>query len=361
MAQINANKLIDFIKLYFPEDATEISDALDLLSLALDGLLSSTNTTIAEFHKNKDFDKGMELWEFSKSVAEIQEEINEYSTLISIDAEIDEEEPEEEPDEIEEQRTIPNYSDYAVDSSIPHTLYEDFTHKKAVAFLFNNKRHPAKDWKDVLLQTCDLLAEIDAAKFSEFINDPGMRGRKISYFSKKHVDRKNAKMKNIDIYVWTNLSANSIRNLIRKLLKKFNIKLTNYYVYLRADYTPLHKNEKVKDEFDTMQYDYNNEDKIGKLVRQTLRQLSNRQYRFTDKELNSMLSKQWSKEVLNIDYPLLRKVEDDKDISVQIKDGMYGRYWKEIFEFNGMKFLATSQWYERHREPFTRWITNLQD
>ena len=71
MAQINANKLIDFIKLYFPEDATEISDALDLLSLALDGLLSSTNTTIAEFHKNKDFDKGMELWEFSKSVAEI--------------------------------------------------------------------------------------------------------------------------------------------------------------------------------------------------------------------------------------------------------------------------------------------------
>ena len=94
MAQIDANKLIDFIKLYFPEDATEISDALDLLSLALDGLLSSTNTTIAEFHKNKDFDKGMELWEFSKSVAEIQEEINEYSTLISIDAEIDEEEPE---------------------------------------------------------------------------------------------------------------------------------------------------------------------------------------------------------------------------------------------------------------------------
>lgn len=32
MAQINANKLIDFIKLYFPEDATEISDALELLS-----------------------------------------------------------------------------------------------------------------------------------------------------------------------------------------------------------------------------------------------------------------------------------------------------------------------------------------
>jgi hypothetical protein len=116
-----------------------------------------------------------------------------------------------------------------------------------VAFSFNNNRYPAKDWKDALLQTCDLLADIDATKFSEFINDPVMKGRKISYFSKKHLDRKNAKMKNIEVYVWTNLSANSIRKLIRKLLKKFNIKLTDYYVYLRADYTPLHvhKNEEV--------------------------------------------------------------------------------------------------------------------
>jgi hypothetical protein len=109
-----------------------------------------------------------------------------------------------------------------------------------------------------------------------------------------------------------------------------------------------------------MQYDsLNNEEKIGELVRQTLRQLSNR--RFTDKELTLMLSKQWSKEVLGIDYPLLRKYEDGEDISVQIRDGKYGRYWKEIFEFNGMKFLATSQWYERHRESFTRWIKRLQD
>ncbi|HZK28372.1 MAG TPA: hypothetical protein VFD00_12630 [Thermoclostridium sp.] len=43
------------------------------------------------------------------------------------------------------------------------------------------------------------------------------------------------------------------------------------------------------------------------------------------------------------------------------KDGLYGRYWKEVFEFNGMKFLATSQWYERHREPFIQWLARLQD
>ena len=345
--------------LYFSEDATEISDSLDLLNLALDGLLNSTNTTIAEFHKNKEYDKGMELLGFSKSVSGIQEKINEYSTLISMDVEVDEEEPEEESDEIKEQRTIPNYSDYVVDSSIPHTLYENFTHKKVVAFLFNNNRYPAKDWKDVLLQTCDLLAEIDATKFSEFINDPVMKGRKVSYFSRKHVDGKNTKMKYIEIYVWTNLSANSIRNLIRKLLRKFNIKINDYYVYLRADYTPLHKNERAKDGYNSKQCYNLGEEKIGKYVRQTLRQLSKEQHRFTDEEITEILSKQWSKEVLGIDYPLFKKYKDDENISLQTKDGMYGRYWKEIFEFNGMKFLATSQWYERHRGPFTRWIAGL--
>ena len=74
-----------------------------------------------------------------------------------------------------------------------------------------------------------------------------------------------------------------------------------------------------------------------------------------------MQSKQWSKEVLGIDYPLLKKYKDNEDISTQIRDGIYGRCWKEIFEFNGMKFLATSQWYERHREPFARWISRLQN
>jgi Na+/phosphate symporter len=197
MARIDVNRIIGIIKRYFPKDATEISDVLDLLNLALDGLMSSTNKMIAEFHKNKEFDKGMELWEFSKTVSAIQEKINEYSASISINAEMDEEEIEEELDEIEEQKSIPNYSDYVVDSSIPHTLYEDFTHKKVVAFSFNNKRYTAKNWKDLLLQTCDLLAEIDAKKFYEFLDDPVMKGREVSYFSRKYVNRKNEELRHI--------------------------------------------------------------------------------------------------------------------------------------------------------------------
>jgi len=198
---------------------------------------------------------------------------------------------------MEEQKTIP---DYVVDSSIPHTLYEDFTHKRVVAFSFNNKRYTVKAWKDLLLQTCDLLAGIDAAKFDEFIDDPVMHGRMVSYFSRKYVNKKNEKMKNIDIYVWTNLSANGIRNLVRKLLREFDIRITDYYIYLRADYTPLHKSDKANDEYIPDQSRSPDETRIGKYVRQTLRELSSNQHRFTEKIKRNAVKAM----VKRSDYPL---------------------------------------------------------
>lgn len=52
--------------------------------------------------------------------------------------------------------------------------------------------------------------------------------------------RKPVKLKNHDIYIETNMSANSIRNLLVKLLKRYEIKITDYQIFLRADYTDLH-------------------------------------------------------------------------------------------------------------------------
>jgi hypothetical protein len=355
MIKSDLSNIINFIKQNFPKDAADVSDSLDLLNLALDGLLNSANIKVGELNKSKNYDKSMELIEFLRYVSELQTQINEFSTMINIESEMEDEELTEESDIVEEEKNIPNYAEYAIDSSIPHTLYEDFTHKKAVAFSINNKRYEAKDWKAVLLQTCDLLSEIDANKFYEFIDDPVMKGRKNSYFGNKFIEKKNAKMKNIDIYVWTNLSANHIKNLLRKLLKKFGIKINDYYVYLRADYTPLHKNDDGHEESDS-----SSEDKIGKYVRITMRGLSNKQQPFSDNEITSMQSKQWSKELLGLDYPFLRQYKDGVDISLQIKDGSYGRYWKEIFEFNGKKFLVTSQWFDRNRDPFTKWIEKIK-
>ena len=35
------------------------------------------------------------------------------------------------------------------------------------------------------------------------------------------------------------------------------------------------------------------------------------------------------------------------------------RYWKEIFEFNGRKYLIVSQWFECNRDRFDKWVKSL--
>lgn len=67
-----------------------------------------------------------------------------------------------------------------------------------------------------------------------------MQGRKVPYFSKEIVGlRRPKKVSGTDIYVMTNMSANQIRNVVEKMLRKYDIKINDYKVYLRADYTSM--------------------------------------------------------------------------------------------------------------------------
>ncbi len=45
-----------------------------------------------------------------------------------------------EVDEETEKKTIPNYSDYYVDTNVEHTLYEDYTHKRPCGFRINEDK-----------------------------------------------------------------------------------------------------------------------------------------------------------------------------------------------------------------------------
>jgi len=64
--------------------------------------------------------------------------------------------------------------------------------------------------------------------------------------------------------------------------------------------------------------------------------------------------------VLGIDFPFIKPYITGIDISVQITEGSYLRYWKEIFEFNQIKYFVTSQWFDRDRESFSYWFQKSQ-
>jgi len=140
------------------------------------------------------------------------------------------------------EKQIPNYTQYLTDSNIQHTLYEDLTHKRHSAFKLKGEKYDAKDWKEMLLETCDILGEIDKEIIINFPKDPVMNGKKITYFAFKEeeIERAPKKLKNLELYISTNHSANSIRNIVINILRAYKIPVAEYKVYFRADYSELH-------------------------------------------------------------------------------------------------------------------------
>lgn len=244
MSKESIDELITLLKENFPKNAIEINECLMLLNESLDSASKDIRKKIDSLYDDHKYDEALSLISYAKQFYDLQTFIGNYSNMLELDdtnIEKDTINEEEQEQKIEEKK-IPNYSDYLVDTNVAYTLYEDFTHKCPAAFSIQGQKTDATQWKDVLLLTCEYLARNDSDIFQKFVDDPKMQGKKINYFSKTISNmRKPVKIDTMNIFVETNMSSNQIRNVIIKMLKQYGISLTEYKVYLRADYTALHK------------------------------------------------------------------------------------------------------------------------
>lgn len=233
-------ELIEELKIYFPEDILDIKDCVDLLSESIDSAYSDIQKSSDTAFTNHDFKKINLLLEAAEKVSKIQNYINLLSDKLEIDESKDKRTDNSSDDH--EIRQLPDYSKYVVDKNIPHNLYEDFTNKCPSSFSLCSERTTAEHWKDLFLLTCETLAKNDNYKFVKSALDKTMQGRKINYFSEseRHM-RRPEKLKSANIYVETNLSANQIRNILAKLIRLCGYSITDYNIFLRADYTSLHQ------------------------------------------------------------------------------------------------------------------------
>lgn len=232
-------ELYEFLIKNFPKCANDLKEGIELL----DNVVQSSIDIIEEksgeiIKKERDFEKAEEYRKNESMLNSISLKLEEMMDKLSIETELDENETTEE----KEEKEIPNYNDYLVDSNVQHTLYEDFTHKRPVAFEINDKKYNVRDWKDMLLQTCNIVSEMDKNIIMGFPENEKMNGKKVTYFAYKESDivRAPRKIKNLELYVSTNHSANSIRNIIMNILREYKVSLSNFKVYLRADYSELH-------------------------------------------------------------------------------------------------------------------------
>ena len=231
-------ELFEFLNKEVPNSLRDIREVLDLLVTTMDGTIDEIGKGVSECYNNKDFEKSIKFVSYSKEVDELNKKVQDI--LLQIDNILDENEEDDISQNTEKQ--IPNYSDFLVDSKQEHTLYEDFTHTRPCAFKIEGTRVEIKDWKGVLVQTINYLAKKDPNIVRSFVDDSKMNGKKVIYFSRVKLPTMRAvvEIKSVNIYVATNLSANGIRNLLIKMLNKYNIKLSDYKIYLKADYSELH-------------------------------------------------------------------------------------------------------------------------
>ena len=132
-----------------------------------------------------------------------------------------------------------NYADYRVNQNEEHFLGEDFENKKVCGYILQNYGYkPVSTWANLYVDICNKLIEIDSAKFINLKN--WFRGIR-PYVSLDKTELRKARRLSNGIYLETNQSANHITSNIGKLLKYYYMPNYDLKIYLRADYSELHK------------------------------------------------------------------------------------------------------------------------
>jgi len=99
-------------------------------------------------------------------------------------------------------------------------IRKGYTGQKIVSFKFKGNNVLVKSWRELLLSLCEIiLANVGQIDFQKVLQ---LEGSKRPYFSKDPNElREPKKIKNTDIYVGTNLSANSIVQLAKIVISLF--------------------------------------------------------------------------------------------------------------------------------------------
>lgn len=98
-------------------------------------------------------------------------------------------------------------------------IEESYAYKSISSFVFKGTRYEIRSWKDMLIKICNIMFSTHRDKFDQVLN---LVGRKRPYFTKNLNElRQPERINGTDIYVETNLSANSIVKLSMDILSLF--------------------------------------------------------------------------------------------------------------------------------------------
>ncbi|OZI12572.1 hypothetical protein CEW92_05235 [Bacillaceae bacterium SAS-127] len=231
--------IISLIKEEVPNKAIDLAESLELLKETISDTLNEIHHKSNMAFQDRDISRRNELNQLIDQIIPLESEIEKFVADLDVD---DEKHIIGEMVEEADKRILPNYADYYVDTNVEYTLYEDYTHKRPWAFRMNDQNViKVTTWKEMLIKTCELLITVDEEKMMTFEKISRMNGRKRKYFSLHEANMTEPILVSGKIYVETHMNSNGFRNLIIKLLKEYDFKVSEFKIYLKADYTNMAK------------------------------------------------------------------------------------------------------------------------
>lgn len=228
------------LKEKLPDKAIDISESLELLKETINDTMETIAAKVNEAIISRDLGKIKQYAGLVEIGHEYEIKIEEIIKILDVE----ELAVKEEINEITDNKILPNYDEYTEDNKVEHSLYENFTHIRPFGFKINNSSLiEGKTWQEVLIRTSEFLLNKDKTKFLSFENNKNMNGKKNRYFSCKPEGIRKPELVESNIYIETNMSGNAIRNLIIKMLKQYGIKVSDYKIYFRADYSNLSRDQ----------------------------------------------------------------------------------------------------------------------
>jgi hypothetical protein len=119
----------------------------------------------------------------------------------------------------------------------PHSISEDFTFKRPFGFIFDGEAATGvTTWQRLYELVCKRLFARDERLFRSLENHPEFISNRGNHTITSDPEQLRKVMAiGPDLYIESNLSANSIRNVIRQLLSEYGIPEDQLTVFLRQD------------------------------------------------------------------------------------------------------------------------------
>lgn len=119
----------------------------------------------------------------------------------------------------------------------PHTIDEDFTYKRPYGFILDGQGTTGiTTWRRLFELICQQLLRRDRGRFHALPDNPDfISNRGHHNFSRDPGHLRKASRLEDGLFAESNLSANSFRDLIRRLLVTFEIPQANLQLFLRED------------------------------------------------------------------------------------------------------------------------------